>query len=278
MNGVMHFGTMFHKGMEAWWGAHVTDEEQLELALIAMRSSAHPDTDPDDLILCEELLYAYHVRWHSEDRYETLAVEQEFRRPLVNPVTGNPSKHYVLGGKVDALVRERSTGHEFLVEHKTTTQDISDGSDYWKKLRMDGQLGMYFTAYPQAVACLYDVAKRPLLRRLVANTRRLQPETDDEFRLRIRATIADKPDYYFRRAEVVRREDELKEFAMDTWMQAWTMRESERHGLAPRNPDACIQYNRPCDYFDVCTGCASVDDERLYAIRPQNPELAQEAP
>lgn len=92
--------------------------------------------------------------------------------------------------------------------------------------------------------------------------------------MRLREIIAATPHEFFQRGIVVRLESEIREHNVDMWQHADVMREMANLGVAPRNPDACIQYNRPCDYFDVCTGVASVTDDRLYRVRSQHAELA----
>ena len=62
---------------------------------------------------------------------------------------------------------------------------------------------------------------------------------------------------------------------MDTWDLAQLLRHAERSGRHPRNPDACERYGRMCEFFDACTGAASLDDPARYrVIDTQHPELA----
>jgi len=91
----LRFGTLMHKGLEAWWKTVSLDE-----ALAAMAGEA----DPFERVKAEELMRGYHVRWLNEP-IEVLAVEQEFVSPLVNPESGRESQTWQRGGKIDALVR-----------------------------------------------------------------------------------------------------------------------------------------------------------------------------
>jgi len=86
-----------------------------------------------------------------------LAVEQEFTYWLGD---------VQFGGKIDAIIRERSTGHSYVIEHKSTVQDTSAGSPYWSKLAVDTQLSIYLDAAAFALdipvhGAIYDVLKRP---------------------------------------------------------------------------------------------------------------------
>lgn len=327
------FGTLFHAGLEAWWlGYRLDYAERLSTTYDAIAKVVHElGCDDEERAIAEELMLGYHARWH-EEPLVTEFVEHQFQRPLVNPLTSRPSRTYDLGGKIDALVTDSRDGRRYLVEHKTTSSDIGEGSDYWQRLRMDGQVSAYYHAFSDVAGCLYDVIRRPGQRRykatpedqrkytqgkkckcckgkpwpvthevaemagfpeqetqcpackgsgleeppkLYANQRE-HDESLDEFRLRIREAIASEPDAYYKRGVVVRLDTEIREHLLDVWHLATAMREMSNDGIHPRNPDACIQFNRRCDYFDVCTGVASIDDPRLYQISESaHPELKE---
>jgi len=233
--------------------------------------------DPFDVARAEAMLCGYHARWQDE-RYEVLAVEAEFRAPLVNPETGAASRTWQRGGKIDAIARDRQ-GRLLIVEHKTASEDIGPGSSYWRRLRMDGQVSGYFVGadalgFP-AEACLYDVLAKPKLRPYEPSKKRPVAETPGEFRARCIEVIAAEPDAYFRRGEVVRLEAEAAEALFDDWQTAVQMRTAQRLGVFPRNPDACMKWGRPCEFFDVCAGEASIDDAlRFRRSEHVHPELA----
>lgn len=322
-SGAMRFGTLFHAALEQWWkGYTLTSTERLALAMGVI--GFYAVFDEEERVIAEELMAGYHLRWHQEP-LTTELVEHEFEMPLVNPMTNHPSRTWTLRGKIDALVTSQLDQRRYLVEHKTTTSDISEGSGYWQRLRMDGQVNVYYDAFEDVAGCIYDVIRRPGLRRLKATPeparqytkgkpcklcklweseeppevprercpacggskfevppklyaqQREHDETLNEFRLRVREAIAAEPESYYKRGVVVRLEREIHEARLDLWLQATQMREVIALGLHPRNPDACIQFNRICDYFDVCTGVASIEDERLFKIRDAHPELSKEA-
>lgn len=286
------FGTLFHAALERWWLAYqLTPDERLVQALAAFGEveEATGQLDAEDVVIAFELMRGYHLRWHAEP-LQTLKAEHEFDMPIVNPATGRASRTYTLRGKIDALVTDGN--RQYLVEHKTTTQDITEGSAYWRRLRMDGQVSVYYGAFPDVAGCIYDVIRRPLLRRLKATpmesrkftakgalyaSQRADDEPMEEFRARLQAAIAEDPDSYFKRGVVVRLESEMREHQADVWQQANLMREMANDNLHPRNPDSCVQFNRTCEYFDVCTGVASLEDPRLFKIREAHPELSKEA-
>lgn len=238
-------------------------------------------TDLFELAKAEAMILGYDSRWAADmARYEVLAVEAEFRAPLVNPETGAASRTWQRGGKIDAIVRERDSGRVLIVEHKTSGEDITPGSSYWRKLRMDGQITGYFLGADAlgftAEACLYDVLGKPAQRPFKAAQRRKVDESPTEYRIRCVEAIAAEPSAYFQRGEVVRLDAEMAEAAFDDWQTAQALRESERLGRFPRNPDACMKWGRACDFFDVCTGEASLSDSFRFRLSDLvNPELAE---
>lgn len=238
-----------------------------------------------ELARAQVMLAGYHARWSSEmEHYQVLGVEQEFRAPVRNPDTGATSRTWVLAGKLDALVHDRRDGLARLVEHKTTSSDAGPGSDYLKRLRMDGQVTIYYEGAASlghlVAGCIYDVLVKPGLRPLKATppesrkytktgalyaNQREADETPDEYRSRVTEALLADPNGFFLRANVDRLEDEMRDGLADVWQTGRVMRESELAGRHPRNPDACTRWGRTCEFFPVCSGEGSLDDARLYA-------------
>jgi hypothetical protein len=238
--------------------------------------------DPFEQVRAEVMLRGYDARWSGE-AYEVLAVEAEFRAPLVNPETGAPSRTWTIGGKLDVLARNIAKGRIEIIDHKTAKGDVSAGSDYLKRLRLDGQVSLYYPGAEalghQADAFLYDVLVKPGQRPLKATplearkytkggalyaNQRDRDETPEEYRERLVAAIVEAPNDFFQRAEIVRIGDEVRDAMADIWDLGRMMREGELAGRAPRNPDACVRYGRTCEFFGACTGEASLEDEALF--------------
>ena len=198
----LNFGTAMHSMLEGYWNGKVPmlpamDDSYQEMTLLA-------------------LFEGYQKRWLESDRmtYETIGTEMRFDAPLMNPETGGVSKTFHLSGKIDALAKEKATGKVVIVEHKTTGQDIGPGSDYWRKLPIDGQVSGYYCGAEalghQASTCLYDVIRKPTIKPLKATPEdkrkynkdgslskacRENDETPDEWYGRLSADIASRPDY-----------------------------------------------------------------------------------
>ena len=278
-------GNAIHFALAAWWLAQ-GDVDPLEVALAEL---GRLELDPYRHAKLAVMLQGYHERWiGGRGDYEVLAVEREFRAPLVNPATGARSRTYDLAGKVDVVALDKRTGLTVLIEHKTTSDDIGLGSTYWKCLLLDSQISIYFDG-ARAMGfpideCLYDVLHKPKQRpykatpedarkytkggALYANQRE-QDETPEEYAGRMLESVIAEPDKYFQRGVVVRLGDEMVEARFDTWSQARLIAEADALGRHPRNPDACMRYGRPCDYFGPCTGTESVENPALF-VRVEN--------
>lgn len=306
----LRFGTLFHNGLEAWWNT-----VDLDASIVAMRESDR-QIDPYEMAKAEALLIGYHAWWVNEP-LDVLAVEQEFRVPLVNPKTGAESRTFVLGGKIDAIVRTRE-GRVLVVEHKTASDDLAPESDYWRKLRLDAQISTYIAAAKSlgfdAEGCLYDVIGKPTKQphmatpvekreytqrkdkscpeckkksagpaphvvdglvcedgrivtdpggRLYKNQRDTD-ETPDEYRSRILDDIKANPRDYYARSEIVRLADEQDDAAADLWATARALREAELLERYPRHVESCIEFGRTCDFWEACTGQASIDNDMIF--------------
>jgi hypothetical protein len=289
----LHFGSAFHVGVEAWrLSAGSDQEERIGAAFAAAREIWTGDTF--GLVRIEELLRGYNHRWASsslEDPQNLLAIEKQWFMPLLRS-DGSSSKTWQLAGKVDAISQDDS-GRICLVENKTTSSDITPGGSYWKGLRLDGQVSLYWLAAQhmgmRPHSCVYDVSRRPLqspLRatpksrqrfrkdgRLFAN-QRAQDETLDEFRSRVRADIENNPLRYYQRMTLVRDRAELERYSADLSNLADQMDNVSLMKSWVRNTDACKQYGRLCSYFDVCTGETLLcDPYRFEILDTQHPEL-----
>lgn len=284
------FGNLVHAGLDAWWGSWKDGTEMVAAtnalqAMVAYRKEHPGGIDDATVVRAEVLMLAYDARWRAAmDEWEVVGVEVEF----VAVIPGR--KRLRVAGKLDKVLRRRADGSYWFGEHKTSGADLSEGSTYWQRLRMDPQVSIY-TNGGKALGydfhgCLYDVLVRPDQRplkatpealrkytqekpatktkpaepsRLYANQRD-RDETLEEFRERVGAAVAKNPEAYFARAEVVRLESELEASAADVEETAVQIRTGSRTGVAPRNPGGCFSYGRTCEYLSLCDGTSSIDD------------------
>lgn len=154
----MRFGTYCHGALEHWYRAWMLGKPELRLVDALEYINDLADIDEVDRIRLRAIVVAYDARWGGED-WEILGVEVEFRYWLGD---------IEIGGKLDALIRDRATRKIWIVEHKTSTADTSPGSPYWAKLALDTQISIYIDGaaygldHAEVAGCIYDVLKRPM--------------------------------------------------------------------------------------------------------------------
>jgi hypothetical protein len=133
------FGTLVHSCLEAYWKhRQACGESSIDVALSVIPT----DTDPFTVARVRPMLIAYAESWARVD-CGVLAVEREFRLPLVNPLSKHPSRTFELSGKIDLVLR-LADGRIAIVDHKTSGESIEPGSEYRRRLVLDGQLSQYW--------------------------------------------------------------------------------------------------------------------------------------
>lgn len=210
-------GTLGHLGLEAWWRAAqrgASEEERLDAALAAI---AH-EQDPYERARMSVLLAGYSARWGAE-QWEVLDVEVSFEAEIIHPATGAASRTWVQGGKIDVVVRDPADGLIWIVEHKFTGEDFSVGSNYWRRLKTDQQISIYYQGAAalfghlgEIGGCLYDVIGKPTTRPLKATpaesrkytkagalyaNQREADETPEEYAARLTELVAATPTEFF---------------------------------------------------------------------------------
>ncbi len=192
----------------------------------------------------------------------------------------------------------------YLLETKTTAEDLSQGSTFWKRTFLDPQLSLYIPAIRKLGhdphGAVYDVLRKPDQRpgtiplldddgikivhdaagqrvrtkdgkkwRQTGDTElgyalQSRPETPEEYGARCLEAIAENPAKYYARGVVVRLEADEREAAQDMWTTAGLMRDARRLNMYPRNVDACISWGRECDYLSVCAGMMDLNDPLFF--------------
>lgn len=314
----LRFGSMWSRGLNAWWSAKIvrdglgmpttTAEHRCVYAIESMHAYALEEGgfDEFDLIKAECLMAGYTARWGGEP-YETIAVEKRINVAISDATSETYPAIVVahLNGSIDALVLSRWGAEAFEthlhnVESKTTSEDISPGSNFWRRvIALDAQVSTY-NAAAKAMGydvrdTIYDATRKPELvplkatpeelkkytkptkgepiPRLYANQRETD-ETPDEYRARLTEDIIARPDWYYARQTIVRLEHDDEEHAKDIAQTARMIADAEERNAWPRSPNACERYRRLCDFFDVCSGESSIDDGTLFETKAaQHEEL-----
>ena len=193
------------------------------------------------------ILGAYDKKYGEVEDADCAAMEPEVQ--FVDPIDG--SRTFEQQGKVDGLAVLKD-GRRVVWERKTTSDDLSETSDYWDRLKFNIQLlayaGWVEHSTGELPVCVYDVIRKPQLQPksnvpevdadglpivLDANGQRCikrdgtpkktadsakgeriagHPETPDEYGARILEAMGAEPERYFARREVSITADMLAEF------------------------------------------------------------------
>lgn len=152
----------------------------------------------------------------------------------------------------------------YVLERKTTAEDISIGSVYWRRLTLDTQISHYILGGAaigyEIAGVAYDVCRKAAQRPSEAKA-----ETPEHYQQRVLEAITKDPERFYQRRKIYRRADELHEAACDTWQTATAIRDARRLKVFPRNSDSCMSWSRACDYLSVCCSEADIGDPILFA-------------
>lgn len=173
----LRFGTVMHLGLESWWRAFAEGvaETALDRALVAVTESIErsaergaPTMDAFETARVMAMLAGYDARWHSfAATCEVIGVEVPFLLPMLHPQTGEPARGWRIAGKMDGVLR-LADGRVAVLEHKGSSDDVTIGSDYRRKLLLDAQVSHYFDGVTSlgltAEVCIYDVLVKPKTR------------------------------------------------------------------------------------------------------------------
>jgi hypothetical protein len=252
------------------------------------------------------LMVGYHARW-KDAGYVAFAVEQIIHKNLINPDTQRQSRSFTTAGKLDVLCTY--AGRNVLIDHKTTTQDISDpDSPYWRQLVVEGQVNHYMLlAWMDATkidSAIWDVIRKPGIspKKLTKAERasvvaegvyfgndvnqgdRMALSQGEEresaemysFRLAHDCTV-ERPGWYFQRRAVPRLDAEVVEYAAEIWEHSQDMLYSRSKiaagKLPPRNSGACMLYGSPCNFLGICSGHDTPESDRWQRRESVHPEL-----
>lgn len=150
-------------------------------------------------------------------------------------------------GRTDALILNH--GHVWLLDHKTTSLSI-EGAQFWDQFLLDDQLTGYLWGIEQALGVsphgfIINAVHRPSNRQVQAyNARR----KDGELREASYYVDYARQSFHREEADLWRFERSLVEFCNE-----WELRVLGELEFRPvLNSNACILYNRRCDYHTAC--------------------------
>jgi hypothetical protein len=254
-----------------------------------------------DYHVLASLMRGYDARWSAEhSNYVVEEIENEFCHKIRNPKTGYPLKGLWHAGKIDGLVKYGEK--RFLLEHKTTSEDISDADAvYWRRLAIDSQISGYMLSLwdrgIEVDGTVYDVIRKPSIRprrltkenkaeiqsgsyfgrcldgRKINQYLEMESEDDELFSFRLLADAIQNPANYYQRKQIVRTRQDLAEYAQELYQIGGQIRESKQSGVHFRNSSACTQFGSTCEYLPLCCGYDSFGSDSWQRRKRAHAEL-----
>lgn len=281
----LRLGSAFHAGLEVIKAGGDPDQATAQIRSMYADAVCPPWLTADEFeVECETacaMTAGYWNRWHADPVVTYVAVEQSFSLPILNPETGRVTPTFRNGGKIDGIAR-LPDGRLAIVEHKTTSDDITPGSDYWKRLLLDSQISRYYLAARSlgldVQTVVYDVVRKPSIRpkavskadRAIATSlghyhgfplKGQCPERENAgmYAGRLLDDMTERPEFYFARNEIPRLQSDLLDFQRESWVTQQQIRDAQLKqrfwgaSAWPRNTGACTSPYR-CQFLDVCRG------------------------
>lgn len=226
-----------------------------------------PGTDAKVWEAEREMLRRSFTVYHDtyREQLQSISVEKRETFPLSNPLTDMPvpESQAVCVVKLDRLVQTPEGPAVF--EMKSTSRDITPGSDYWQSLRLDVQVSFY-AKYLQLLTgnltpTIYDVWKRPLLRLK-------QNESVQEYADRVEEKLRAAPAESFQRHLIARTERDIETFDREMWNIFQQMKGVIAKDQYVSNTSQCISFMGKCPYHAICSrdGAERVVREQLVPI------------
>lgn len=224
----LRFGSAWHRAMEARAkGADCT-------AALAAAIGDRSQVDELQVATLSGLLAGYWTKYSSDNWQVTPEIEFSY-------ALRRGRKAMYAAGKIDGI-----TGSA-IIEYKTAGCDISADSDYWLRLRGNGQILQYIEGARQLGhdprCAIYDVTRKPSIRLK-------QGETPEQFGDRLAADSMERPDFYFSRREIPILESELEQYRVEREQIASEIIWRRRRAAWPRSVSerTCGM----CDYSGFC--------------------------
>lgn len=290
------FGALIHRCLEVW---HTTSNIETVTDYINQQVNRNgEDWEHRFWHLATAMMTGY-ARTYPQEEWTPVVLEQTFRGPIVNPVSGWSSHKTEMQGKIDGIVIW--DGEHWLLEHKTAAR-IDAG--YIERIWADFQVFLY-AHYARVCfgydikGVVYNVLQKVKLKQREGETeaefqqrhaelcarnkngtstaRRRMPETDEEYQARLLAAYADTS--CFHREIVLIEERRIKELQAEIWDLNKSYLDAVNNDRWYQNPSHCFHWNRRCPYEPLCSAANPenlIDSE--YRHETPHQELNHESP
>lgn len=271
----LQFGTEMHEilaqlfeGIEAEQARENAEIEPIESVrdrLCAMIDIAN--LEPTDRAKLKGLTIGYLNKWYLSDcrEYEVIDVEKEFSHEAEYHYK-DCEPHVFFVGKVDGILKRKSDGKYFILEHKTAS--IVDES-YVAQKEIDSQTMTYAACIQDVMGIEISGAIHDIITK--QKIRLKKGETEEGFCQRL---IDDVTDDNFTRIIIEFEPYELRDFTKE-------LNEAVDDAVYCRNfykcTGSCIGRYGACEYLPLCKAKGKLEGlEELYEVRKAHEEISDE--
>jgi hypothetical protein len=194
------------------------------------------------------MFHAYIEAYPRENEdWEIIDVEVPFEVEIVNPRTGKKSTAFRRAGKVDLLVRDRE-GEYIAIDHKTTGKRT-------ETFVLDCLVDQQVPSYEVCIGLAKGLPVRKCMYNVLTKTHHYRgtkkAESEEMFLDRLIKEAYSSPT--FRHREYVTLDDErIAQIKQEMWNTKNLLQFYRGSKFFPRNTGYCNQWNRRCEYFNVC--------------------------
>jgi len=197
-------------------------------------------------------------------------------------------------GMLDKVARNKSDGCLYLLDHKTSIDNIEDPMcNFWVELMINPQPTGYQLAlehkFGEEVRIMWDVVKKhgskgPKMKKAVQK-RKLEKdeafalrkidnmETWDEYSDRLYKDYTDNQSTYYKRKQIGRTKHDHETWKAEFIANAASIANAKVIGTFPRVSSSCRKFGSVCPYASVCSGLESIESDNFVTKRNRHPEL-----
>jgi CRISPR/Cas system-associated exonuclease Cas4 (RecB family) len=262
----LDFGTHMHELLETYF-KHIeanqtfqsnSDEDESIIGMLGSKADKM-NLSPIESAKLMGLMYGYQRKYYASDvnEFEVVDVEKEFS--VTTPFEG-----VLIAGKADGILRSKSDGRYYILEHKTAS-NVDDA--YIAQKDIDSQTMTYALCLEQEMGIeIYGVIHDIIIKQKI---RQKKGETEEEFCERLLEEVTDDN---FERITVVFDRDRLAEFNDELLASCEDVKNCHRFYKCTGN---CLGRFGACDYLPLCRAGGLVESvKNLYDTRHAHEELS----
>lgn len=233
-----------------------------------------------------EAMLAGYRKMHNPDEWELIASEMK--------VSMDVDGYATYRGMLDKVARFKADGCLYVIDHKTTIDDVQDPlANFWIELMINPQPTGYQLAlehkFGEEVRIMWDAIRKHGSRgpKMKQGIKQKMTESDEDWALRKIDSTESWPEYtdrlykdytenqsqYYKRKQIGRTKDDHETWKAEFIANAASIANAKVIGTFPRVSSSCRKFGSVCPYASVCSGLESIDSDNFVTKENRHPEL-----